>query len=60
MSRSASVPCLKCGAPATRETADTDEPMCWAHGGGDPPEVDGDPLIDPFARDFNLAEAEDE
>ena len=32
------VPCLKCGAQATPETADTDEPMCWAHGGGDPPE----------------------
>lgn len=30
--------CLKCGARATPETADTENPMCWAHGGGEPPE----------------------
>lgn len=49
--------CLKCGAAATPETRDTDEPMCWAHGGGEPPEVDGRhdwPRDRPnLAREFN-------
>ena len=33
--------CLKCGAAATRETRDSDEPLCWAHGGGEPPDAEG-------------------
>ena len=32
--------CLKCGASATPETRDSEEPLCWAHGGGEPPEVE--------------------
>ena len=32
--------CLKCGAPATRATRDMEEPLCWAHGGGEPPDVE--------------------
>ena len=31
--------CLKCGAAATPETRDSEEPMCWAHGGGEPPDL---------------------
>jgi hypothetical protein len=51
MSRHIGPSCVKCGAPATSETAETDEPMCWAHGGGEPyvPERD----------DTNYAEAEE-
>ena len=29
------VACLLCGAPATRATRDTDEPLCEVHGGYD-------------------------
>jgi len=58
MSRQVFWPCLKCGAPATRESADTESPLCWAHGGGDPPEVDGDP--EPTIDDFDTQlQAED-
>jgi len=42
MSPRAMFPCVKCGAAATLETADTDEPMCFAHGGGEPPDVEPD------------------
>jgi hypothetical protein len=29
-------PCVKCGAAATLESAETDTPLCAAHGGGEP------------------------
>lgn len=47
-------PCVKCGAPATLETAETDTPMCWVHAGADPPEIERD------YPDVNLAEMEEE
>lgn len=48
-------PCLRCAAPSTIQTADTDEPLCWVHSDFEP---DCDlPWLD---RDFNLDEAEEE
>lgn len=42
MSRTIGVPCLKCGAPASPETRDTETPLCWAHDGGDVPAMSPD------------------
>ena len=33
--------CLVCGAPATRQTRDTEEPLCEAHGGYDGDDFEG-------------------
>ena len=45
MSRRAFWPCLKCGAPSTLDSAETDTPLCFAHGGGEAPEIEPDDFL---------------